>query len=113
MIPDGETSMDSIEALTAADPTVISGLWQLRKCEQLLTEFMRLQGVDAFLDAAYAYVLGRAANDAGRALYTRAIRQATLSPVGVLEALGDSDEFRNAVRRLAAPNSPAFPFTCI
>ena len=112
VIPDGEPSMDSIEALTAADPTVISGLWQLRQCEQLLTEFIRLQGMDAFLNTAYAYVIGRPGDDAGRAFYTRALRQATLSPVGVLEALGDSEEFRNAAGRLAAPNSPAFPFTC-
>jgi hypothetical protein len=112
VISDGETSIESIDAMTEADPTVIQGLWQLRKCEQLLTEFIRLQGVEAFLDAAYAYVLGRAADDAGRALYTRAIRQGSLSAVGVLEALGESDEFRSAVRRLAAPNSPAFPFNC-
>jgi hypothetical protein len=33
-----------------------------------------------------------------------------LTPVGVLAALEDSDEFRSRSRQLAAPNSPTFPF---
>jgi hypothetical protein len=33
-----------------------------------------------------------------------------LGPVAILEALSDSDEFRNSERQLAAPNSPTFPF---
>jgi hypothetical protein len=113
VVPDGETPMDSIEALKAADPTVISALSQLRQCDPLLVEFIRVQGVDAFLNAAYPYVLGRPADDAGRASYSRAIRMASLSPVGVLETLGESEEFRKSSRLLAAPNSPEFPFSCI
>ena len=111
VIPDGATPVDSIEALKAADPTVIGALSQLRQCDPLLTDFIRVKGVDAFLNTAYAYVLGRPADEAGRANYSRAIRVAALTPAGVLEALGDSDEYRNAARPLAAPNSPAFPFT--
>ncbi len=44
-----------------------------------------VKGVDEFLNVAQAYVLGRPADDMGRANY-------------------------NAVRPLAAPDSPAFPF---
>jgi hypothetical protein len=110
LIADGEVPATSIETLTNADPTIINGLWQLRKCESLLMHFIRLHGVETFIDAAYAYVLGRAADHGGRVRYTRCIRQASLSPVGVLEALGDSDEYRSKIRQLAAPKSSAFPF---
>jgi hypothetical protein len=109
-IPDAETPLDTIEAVKAADPTVIRELSQLRQCDPLLTEFIRVQGMDAFLNAAYAYILGRPADDAGRNNYSRAIRTAALSPVRVLQALGDSQEFRESARMLAAPNTPAFPF---
>jgi hypothetical protein len=111
LVADGEIPATSVGILVEADPTVIKGLWQLRKCENLLMHFIRRHGVETFIDVAYAYVLGRAADHGGRTQYTRCIRQATLSPVGVLEALGDSDEFRGKIRQLAAPKSPAFPFT--
>jgi hypothetical protein len=110
LIADGEVPATSIGILVEADPTVIKGLWQLRKCESVLMHFIRRHGIESFIDAAYAYVLGRASDHGGRMQYTRCIRQATLSPVGVLEALGDSDEFRSKMRQLAAPKSPAFPF---
>jgi hypothetical protein len=110
LIADGEVPATSIGILIEADPTIIKGLWQLRKCENVLMHFIRRHGVETFIDAAYAYVLGRAADHGGRLQYTRCIRQASLSPVAVLEALGDSDEFRGKIRQLAAPKSPAFPF---
>jgi len=110
LIEDGEVPASSIKILVEGDPTIIKGLWQLRQCEHMLMDFIRRHGVETFIDAAYAYVLGRAADHAGRLQYTRCIRQASLSPVGVLEVLGDIDEFRSKVRQLASPKSPAFPF---
>ena len=114
VIDDGEKPMASLDRIARTDPTVIGGIWQLRQCEQLMMQFIRRQGVESFLDAAYAYVLGRAADPAGRAEYARCIRQATLTPLGLLEALGDSDEYRSSCRRLPAPNAPGFPLfmTC-
>jgi hypothetical protein len=110
VIEDGEKPMATLEALVGSDPTVIGGIWQLRKCEQLMMQFIRRQGVESFLDAAYAYVLGRPADPPGRAQFTRSIRQGTSTPVGVLEALEDTDEYRAGSRLLTAPNSPGFPF---
>jgi hypothetical protein len=107
---DDAAPLTSLESLVSADPTVIGGLWQLRKCEALFTHFIQRRGIETFIDAAYAYVLGRAADPTGRLQYTRCIRQANLSPMGVLEALANSDEFRGKNRQLAAPKSPAFPF---
>jgi len=111
VIDDGESPTDSLERISRSDPTIIQGIWQLRKCEQLMMQYIRRHGVDAFLDAAYAYVLGRAADPSGREQYSRCIRQASLTPVGLLETLEDSDEYRSGFRRLAAPNSPGFPFS--
>jgi len=110
VIDDGEQPLASLEAVAGADPTVIGGIWQLRKCEPLMMQFIRRHGVESFLDAAYSYVLGRPADPTGRAQYTRCIRQATVTPVGVLEALASSDEYRTGSRQLAAPNAPGFPF---
>lgn len=110
VIVDGEEPIATLDALTASDPTIIGGIWQLRRCEQLMMQFIRRHGVESFLDAAYAYVLGHPADPSGRVKYARCIRQGTLTPVGILEALGDSDEYRASLRQLAAPNAPGFPF---
>ena len=107
---DGELPLASIGALVNSDPTIIQGIWQLRQCEGILMQFLRRHGVDAYIDAAYAYILGRAPDHGGHVQYARHLRQATLSPVGVLEALADTDEFRSTARQLAAPKSRAFPF---
>jgi len=110
LIDDPETPISTIEDLARSDPTVIAGVWQLRQCNALLMQFIRQHGVETFLSVAYTYVLGRPADESGLALYTRCIRQATLTPVAVLESLEDSDEFRSGGRQLAAPNAPTFPF---
>ena len=104
-IQDTEVPINTVDALTSTDPTLISGVWQLRGCEQLLLKFIRTHGVEAFVRAAYIYVLGRDADDSGRAMYSRCIRQSTLSPVGILEVLADSEEYRSRTRQLGTPNS--------
>jgi hypothetical protein len=94
-----------------ADPTVLEGMWQLKKCDFLFAEFIARQGIESFLSVAYAYVLGRPVDEAGLNLYTKCLRQATLSPLDILKELERSAEFRDAPRPLAAPNSYCFPFT--
>jgi hypothetical protein len=94
-----------------SDPTVISGVWQLKQYEQLFMTFISQHGVETFLSVAYAYMLGRPVDQAGLTQYTRCIRQTTLTPIGVLEALEKCDEFRVRKRAPAAPNSDSFPFT--
>ena len=109
IVPDNTPAADTVERICAYDPTVIEGVWQLRACEKLFMAFIRKHGVDQFVRMAYVYVLGRPADDGGLAQYGRSIRQATLSPVGVLEALADSDEYRSQPRQLIAPNALGFP----
>ena len=110
VMPDTEEPIDTVDAVSAVDPTILGGVWQLRGCEHVMAAFIRKHGVDAYVRAAYVYVLGRPADEGGRARYARCIRQATLTPVGVLEVLADSDEFRGRTRQLIAPNCPGFPF---
>jgi hypothetical protein len=98
------------ETLVATDPTVLSDMRQLQACEPLFRVFIRDRGLNAFVRAAYIYILGRPADDTGLALYGGLIRQATMSPLALLHTLHDSDEFRSRPRALAAPNTPAFPF---
>ena len=93
-----------------ADPTVLDGVWQLKKCEFLLADFIARQGLESFLSVAYGYMLGRPVDEPGLALHTRCLRQATLSPLDILKELEKSAEFRDKPRALAAPNSHCFPF---
>ncbi len=109
-IEDAVPPAATMEGLTRADPTVIGGVWQLGLCNDLFLQFIRQHGLETFLGVAYAYVLGRPADESGLTIYSRSIRQASLTPVGVLLALEDSDEFRGRPRQLAAPNSATFPF---
>jgi len=109
-IDDPEHPLETVEEVTEVDPTILHGVWQLRGCENLLKAFIRKRGVDAFVRAAYVYILQRPADDGGRVQYARSIRQSTLTPVGVLEVLANSEEFRNKARQLIAPNAHGFPF---
>jgi hypothetical protein len=110
-IEDPEASAPRPTDWTAiADPTVLDGVWQLKKCEFLLADFIAEQGIDRFLSVAYGYMLGRPVDESSLALHTRALRQATLSPLDILKELEQSAEFRGQPRRLAAPNSYCFPF---
>lgn len=109
-IVDAETRVDSLEVLCACDPTTLDGLWQLRGCERLVMAYIRRNGIEQFVRAAYTYVLGRPADDGGLLQYGKLLRQGRLTPVGVLEALADNDEFRSQPRKLVAPNALGFPF---
>lgn len=109
-IADIDMPVSTVDQVCSYDPTIIDGVWQLRGCEKLIMAYIRKHGVDQFVRMAYVYVLGRPADDGGLAQYGKAIRQATLTPVGVLEALADSDEYRSQVRELTAPNALGFPF---
>jgi hypothetical protein len=75
-------------------------------------DFIKARGVNAFVRAAYVYVLGRPVDEAGLARYGGMIRKATLMAVELLAILADSEEYRARPRSLAAPNTPSFPFHC-
>jgi hypothetical protein len=102
----------SVEEVTALDPTVISSVDQLNGCGTIFDAFIKARGVDAFVRAAYVYVLGRSADAEGLALYGKLIRQALLSPYVMLRTLAESSEFRSRPRSLVAPNMLGFPFRC-
>lgn len=109
-VEDPERPAPSLAGLIAEDPTTLGHIWQLQGCADLFQSFLRRHGVERFVCMAYLYVLGRPADFGGLKQYTRSIRQMTLSPYGLLEALSHSDEFSNANRQLCAPNSNQFPF---
>ena len=107
---DQEPIPDDIEKVCSDDPTIIQGTWQLRGCERIMMSHIRKHGVEDFVRRAYVYVLNRPADIVGLTQYSRSIRQSLLTPVGILEALADSEEFRNQTRQLIAPNASGFPF---
>jgi hypothetical protein len=107
---DQEDVLSTIPEIVAADPTMTPSIFQLKGCDETLAVFLKERGVDAYVAAAYAYVLGRAVDPSGLASYGNLIRENTLTPFQLLATLSDSDEFRSRPRLLAAPNSAGFPF---
>lgn len=110
MIEDSETGPASLAAVTETDPTVLRSVDQLRGCGALFERYVAANGADAFVRAAFVYMLGRPVDAGGLATYTALLAGGELSPYGVLTALHGSDEFRAAPRLLCAPTEPGFVF---
>lgn len=103
-------SVDSVEALAAADPTLLASLDQLDAFEPLFEDYIRARGVEAFLRAVYVYVLSRPIDSSGLLHYGRLVRQSRMSPFAMVRTLADSAEFASRPRHLLAPTQPGFPF---
>lgn len=101
---------ESGEDFTRVDPYVLASVEQLSACDLVLEDFIRAEGIEAFIRTAYLYVLGRRVDEAGKIDYGRRLRLGSITPFAMLVALSESDEFRSRPRRLAAPHSTAFPF---
>jgi hypothetical protein len=110
LIEDTEPPITEANGVTTFDPTVIEGTWQLQQCEELFLKFISVNGLETFLSVAYAYMLGRPVDRDGLMQYSQAIRNGSLTPLGVLEALEKSEDFRFHGRRSAAPSAANFPF---
>jgi hypothetical protein len=107
---DHEDVLSTIPEIIAADPTMTPSIFQLKGCDEILAVFLKERGVDAYVAAAYVYVLGRAVDPSGLGSYGNLIRENSLTPFQLLAILSDSDESRSRPRLLAAPNSAGFPF---
>jgi len=92
------------------DPFVIERPSQLRACQGLFARFVRARGANAFVRAAYIYMLGRRADPETLAIHSEMLRKGSLTPFRLLEMIAETAEFRARPRALAAPNAPGFPF---
>jgi hypothetical protein len=101
---------EGIEGLLAEDPTLIRSLDQLRACEDLFNEFIEAYGTEEFVRAAYRYLLSRPVDPVGLSSSMRHLRAGVLSPFGLMQTIGDSEEYRSRQRQHCAPIMPAFPF---
>jgi hypothetical protein len=110
LLEDAEAPLADLARLVAADPTLVHDIDHLRGCAPLFAGFIDAAGLEAFIAAAFVYVLGRPADPAGRAHYAACLRDASLAPFELLRTLHDSAEYRAAPRPLAAPTDPGFPF---
>ena len=106
----GEDEIRDLDALIAADPTLLRSPEQLESLAPALDAFVAAQGVEAFVRAAYIYVLGRHVDPSGLASFGRHIRSRRLTPYAMLLSLAEGQEFAERGRRVAAPNRPGFPF---
>jgi len=100
-----------IEDIVRRDPTVVGAIDQLAGCGTIFSAMIKARGVEAFIRAAYVYVLGRPADPSGMAAYAGMIARGELTPFGMVKALSESEEFRAAPRLLAAPMERGFIFT--
>jgi len=110
IIPDPTPTIRDLSEISACDPNYFTDLNRLRACDGLMRRFLMARGIEAFLSAAYIYVLGRAADRSGLETYGRLLRGGRLTPIEALFLLSDSDEFRGRVRTFVSPKSPSFPF---
>jgi hypothetical protein len=110
ILAESELILSTLEEIQLADPTTLQSIDQLKGCTTVFSEFIEAEGVGAFVSRAFAYVVGRPADEAGLAGYVAALRSAALSPYEVLHALSESEEFRRAPNMLIAPTEPGFPF---
>ena len=106
----GPHEIDDIDALIAADPTVMPSIEMLESLSPVLDAFVAARGVEAFVGAAYLYVLGRRVDPSGLASFSRLIRTKRLTPYGALLSIVEGPEFPERGRRLIPPNRPGFPF---
>lgn len=105
-----ETHHQSIDELLACDPTVIRSLDQLGGLNEVFVSFCDKFGVEAYVRAAYIYLLGRPADAAGLKGYRRHLQAGNGTPYELLRAIADSAEYRSRPRRLCAPTAAGFPF---
>jgi hypothetical protein len=105
-----ERPIRTLVDLIASDPTLIKSLTQLRGCNKLFADFIRVKGPDAFVRTAYAYLLGRPADISGLRGYRNHLRAGMATPYELLLLMTDSEEYRGRPRQHCAPTTAAFPF---
>ena len=110
---DNDLHLKSVRELVSSDPTLVDSIGQLRGCNFIFSKLIDSNGIEVFIRAAYIYVLNRPADPSGLVHYDEMIRSGKITPFGLLEALGDSDEFRSAPRSLTAPTQPGFIFSAL
>jgi len=108
--PGPDAALTTIPELVASDPTMAASIFQLKGCDEMFARYVQLHGADAWVEAAYAYLLGRPVDASGLKFYGKQIREKILSPFQLLATVTESEEFKSRPRLLAAPNSAAFPF---
>jgi hypothetical protein len=90
LIEDSECAVQPDNGAATFDPTVNNGTWHPQNCEKLFPKLISANGLETFLSAAYAYMLGRPVDAAGLIQSSQAIRKATRTPFGVLQDLEQS-----------------------
>jgi hypothetical protein len=105
-----ETPIRSIDELVVSDPTIIGSLDQLSGLNEVFASFCDRFGAEAYVRAAYIYLLGRSADASGLKAYRRHLQAGNSTPYELLRAIADSEEYRSRPRRHCAPTAAGFPF---
>ncbi len=107
---EGFDSLTDLDMIVNNDPTLLPTLDKLAGCTDIFDNFVKARGIDAFIRAAYVYILGRPVDADGRRGYGKLLRQGGISPYALLHVLSDSDEYRARRPQLTAPTMAGFPF---
>ncbi len=110
IVDDQENPPTLLKHVIGSDPTMVYSIEALRGCVAVLASFLEGVGPEAFVRAAYIYILGRFADIAATATYSAQLRDGTLAPYDLLKILYESTEFQSDPRLLAAPPDPGFAF---
>ena len=110
LTPDREECPTCLDHVIGSDPTMVYSIDALRGCGAVFSSFLEACGAEAFVRAAYIYVLGRIADAKAISSYGNELREAALSPYELLKILYESEEFQHGPRLIAAPTDPGFAF---
>ncbi|WP_093565602.1 DUF4214 domain-containing protein [Methylobacterium sp. 174MFSha1.1] len=100
----------NIDDLVHSDPTTLRDIAELSTCGAIFEEFVRSEGEESFVAAAYVYILGRPADAGGLKSYSSRLREKKVTSYDLLRALANSNEFKSKPRLLSSPASSGFPF---
>lgn len=106
-----DAPLASIEAIAAADPTVLRSLLQLSGYAPLLAAFVERHGIPDFVRTACAYVLGRLPPEPVLDGYVQLLANGAVTPFGLLAVLGESEAWRSSPRLIPSPVHPGFLFS--
>jgi hypothetical protein len=109
-LEDNDASISSVAALIEQDPTSLGPIERLGGCTETVACFVKQYGAEAFVQAAYVYILGHPGDKDGAAAYTNLIRQSLIEPLELLKILSNSELYRARRHMLSAPGTSAFPF---
>jgi hypothetical protein len=110
---DTEEQLHTLDQVLESDPTRVYTIDALEGCASIMTSYLQSVGAEAFVRAAFIYMLARPAGPDAMADFLPRLRAQTLTPFELLKILYETEEFASGPRMIAAPPDPGFVFQAV